>query len=245
MENKEKETHVSKFAENPYVEIKKRVSMAGVWSVVVAVVAFGASAVLSDPQSSLKLFLIVVGVCFLIYGLIKLAVGNKVAVCRANGKVLKKHELLFESSEVSRLKQMVESGNFQSIGSLPRAVGHKAGAKLTLFIDDDQSFATAQVSEFIPFDYEPVMSPMSYDGDRVKEIAALTKAASLFYGHAKRGSRFSCYAIRGLYRRYEGSRIVMCLFNAFCRAVDKTPGRRYFFICLGCLPFAAFIVGDK
>lgn len=70
MENKEKETHVSKFAENPYVEIKKRVSMAGVWSVVVAVVAFGASAVLSDPQSSLKLFLIVVGVCFLIYGLI-------------------------------------------------------------------------------------------------------------------------------------------------------------------------------
>lgn len=177
MENKEKETHVSKFAENPYVEIKKRVSMAGVWSVVVAVVAFGASAVLSDPQSSLKLFLIVVGVCFLIYGLIKLAVGNKVAVCRANGKVLKKHELLFESSEVSRLKQMVESGNFQSIGSLPRAVGHKAGAKLTLFIDDDQSFATAQVSEFIPFDYEPVMSPMSYDGDQVKEIAALTKAA--------------------------------------------------------------------
>ena len=90
MENKEKETTVSKFAENPYVEIKKRVSMAGVWSVLVAVVAFVASGFMTDPQSSLKLFLIVVGVCFIIYGLIKLAVGNKVAVCRANGKVLKK-----------------------------------------------------------------------------------------------------------------------------------------------------------
>ena len=157
MENKEKET--------------------GVWSVLVAVVAFVASGFMTDPQSSLKLFLIVVGVCFIIYGLIKLAVGNKVAVCRANGKVLKKHELLFESSEVSRLKQMVESGNFQSIGTLSRAVGHKAGAKLTLFIDADQSFATAQVSEFIPFDYEPVMSPMSYNGDSVKAIAALTHAA--------------------------------------------------------------------
>lgn len=177
MENKEKETTVSKFAENPYVEIKKRVSMAGVWSVLVAVVAFVASGFMTDPQSSLKLFLIVVGVCFIIYGLIKLAVGNKVAVCRANGKVLKKHELLFESSEVSRLKQMVEAGNFQSIGTLPRAVGHKAGAKLTLFIDADQSFATAQVSEFIPFDYEPVMSPMSYNGDSVKAIVALTHAA--------------------------------------------------------------------
>ena len=177
MENKEKETTVSKFAENPYVEIKKKVSMAGVVSIVIAVAVFVASAVISDPQSSLKLFLIVVGACALIYGLIKVAVGNKVAVCRENGKVMKKHELLFERGEVSRLKQMVETGNFQSIGSLPRAVGHKAGAKLTLFIDDEQSFATAQVSEFIPFDYEPVMSPMSYNGESVKAIAALTKAA--------------------------------------------------------------------
>lgn len=51
MENKEKETTVSKFAENPYVEIKKRVSMAGVWSVLVAVVAFVASGFMTDPQS--------------------------------------------------------------------------------------------------------------------------------------------------------------------------------------------------
>ena len=72
---------------------------------------------------------------------------------------------------------MVRTGNFQSVGSLPRAAGHKAGAKLTLFIDAEQSFATAQVSEFIPFDYKPVMSPMSYNGDSVKAIAALTHAA--------------------------------------------------------------------
>ena len=64
---------------------------------------------------------------------------------------------------------MVESGNFQSIDTLQRAVGHKAGAKLTLFIDADHNFATAQVSEFIPFDYEPVMSPMSYEGEVVKD----------------------------------------------------------------------------
>lgn len=177
MENKEKDTNVSKFAENPYVEMKKKVSMAGALAVVIALVAFVISSVVTDPQSSLKLFLVVLGAGFLIYGLIKLAVGNKVAICRANGKVLKKHELLFESGEVLRLKQMVETGNFQSIGSLPRAVGHKAGAKLTLFIDDEQSFATAQVSEFIPFDYEPVMQPVSYDGESVKAIAALTKAA--------------------------------------------------------------------
>ena len=137
----------------------------------------GASAV-SDPQSSLKLFLIVLGAGLLVYGLIRVAVGNKIAVCRATGKVLKKYELLFESAEVSRLKQMVESGNFQSIDTLQRAVGHKAGAKLTLFIDADHNFATAQVSEFIPFDYEPVMSPMSYEGEAVKTIATLVTSGT-------------------------------------------------------------------
>ena len=75
---------------------------------------------------------------------------------------------------------MVESGNLQSIDTLQRAVGHKAGAtlKLTLFIDADHNFATAQVSEFIPFDYEPVMSPMSYEGEAVKTIATLVTSGT-------------------------------------------------------------------
>lgn len=177
MENIEKNTVASKFVENPYVEMKKKISMNGVFSVLIAILAFAGSSILTDPQSSLKLFLIVVGVCFIIYGLIKIAMGNKIAVCKTNGKVLKKHELLFESAEVSRLKQIVESGNFQSVSSLHRAVGHKAGAKLTLFIDADHTFATAQVSEFIPFDYEPVMNPVCFEGEEAKKIAAATLAA--------------------------------------------------------------------
>ena len=74
------------------------------------------------------------GAGLLIYGLIRVAVGNKIAVCRATGKVLKKYELLFESAEVSRLKQMVESGNFTTINTIKRAVGHKAGKKFNLLI---------------------------------------------------------------------------------------------------------------
>ena len=178
MENIEKETVSSKFMENPYIEMKKKISVNGIVALVIAILAFVGSSAVSDPQSSLKLFLIVLGAGLLIYGLIRVAVGNKIAVCRATGKVLKKYELLFESAEVSRLKQNVESGNFQSIDTLQRAVGHKAGAKLTLFIDADHNFATAQVSEFIPFDYEPVMSPMSYEGEAVKTIATLVTSGT-------------------------------------------------------------------
>ena len=174
MENIEKETASSKFMENPYIEMKKKISVNGIVALVIAILAFVGSSAVSDTQSSLKLFLIMLGAGLLIYGLIRVAVGNRIAVCRATGK----YELLFESAEVSRLKQMVESGNFQSIDTLQRAVGHKAGAKLTLFIDADHNFATAQVSEFIPFDYEPVMSPMSYEGEVVKTIATLVTSGT-------------------------------------------------------------------
>ena len=114
MENIEKETASSKFMENPYIEMKKKISVNGIVTQVIAILAFVGSSAVSDTQSSLKLFLIVLGAGLLVYGLIRVAVGNKIAVCRATGKVLKKYELLFESAEVSRLKQMVESGNFQS-----------------------------------------------------------------------------------------------------------------------------------
>lgn len=177
MENIEKETASSKFMENPYIEMKKKISVNGIVALVIAILAFVGSSAVSDTQSSLKLFLIYVGSGTPYIWLIRVAV-NRIAVCRATGKVLKKYELLFESAEVSRLKQMVESGNFQSIDTLQRAVGHKAGAKLTLFIDADHNFATAQVSEFIPFDYEPVMSPMSYEGEVVKTIATLVTSGT-------------------------------------------------------------------
>lgn len=105
MENIEKETASSKFMENPYIEMKKKISVNGIVTLVIAILAFVGSSAVSDTQSSLKLFLIMLGAGLLIYGLIRVAVGNKIAVCRATGKVLKKYELLFESAEVSRLKQ--------------------------------------------------------------------------------------------------------------------------------------------
>ena len=59
MENIEKETASSKFMENPYIEMKKKISVNGIVALVIAILAFVGSSAVSDPQSSLKLFLIV------------------------------------------------------------------------------------------------------------------------------------------------------------------------------------------
>ena len=83
MENIEKETVSSKFMENPYIEMKKKISVNGIVALVIAILAFVGSSAVSDTQSSLKLFLIMLGAGLLIYGLIRVAVGNRIAVCRA------------------------------------------------------------------------------------------------------------------------------------------------------------------
>lgn len=56
MENIEKETVSSKFMENPYIEMKKKISVNGIVALVIAILAFVVSSAVSDPQSSLKLF---------------------------------------------------------------------------------------------------------------------------------------------------------------------------------------------
>ncbi len=172
MENVEKNI-VSRFAENPHVEIKKKLSVQGLVVSLIAVLVFVLSSVVSDPQSSLKLFLVVVGVVLIIYGIIKLIIGNNVAICRESGAELKKHEIHFENSDVSRLKQMVENGDLKSIDSLPRVTGNKAGSKLTIYINDTRRIATVQVSEFVPFYYNPIISPIRYEGESVEILTAL------------------------------------------------------------------------
>lgn len=56
MENIEKETASSKFMENPYIEMKKKISVNGIVTQVIAILAFVGSSAVSDTQSSLKLF---------------------------------------------------------------------------------------------------------------------------------------------------------------------------------------------
>ena len=61
MENIEKETVSSKFMENPYIEMKKKISVNGIVALVIAILAFVGSSAVSDPQSSHKLIMIVKG----------------------------------------------------------------------------------------------------------------------------------------------------------------------------------------
>lgn len=161
------------FKANTDITVKKGLSSAGIAAIIIAIVAFVIAAWVNDPQSSLKLFCYVAGSIAACYGIIKLCVGNKKTVCVATGKTLKKHDIIFKSSEISRLQKYMEEGEFEAIAKLERAEGNQAGARLRILLTDDYSFAVAQIFEFIPFNYEPVSAEVSYTGNQAEALAKI------------------------------------------------------------------------
>ena len=125
METQERVAQV--FPANKDISVKKSLSVKGLVSVVIAVAAFALSSVVTDPQSSLKLALLVAGVAMIVYGVIKLALGKKTVIYKATGDVLSQTDILFDSQEVVRLKRMVEDRQFDNIATLKLITGNKAG----------------------------------------------------------------------------------------------------------------------
>ncbi|MCU6768300.1 hypothetical protein OCV73_04980 [Barnesiella propionica] len=169
METQERVAQV--FPANKDISVKKSLSVKGLVSVIIAVAAFALSSVVTDPQSSLKLALLVAGVAMIVYGVIKLALGKKTVIYKATGDVLSQTDILFDSQEVVRLKRMVEDRQFDNIATLKLITGNKAGVKLSMGVTADRKFACIQVFEFIPFSYEPVMPQISLYGDEAAKLA--------------------------------------------------------------------------
>lgn len=169
METQERVAQV--FPANEDIAVKKSLSVKGLVSVVIAVAAFALSSMVTDPQSSLKLALLVAGSALIVYGGIKLAIGKKTVIYKVTGDALAQTDVLFDSQEVLRLKRMVEDRQFDSISTLKMITGNKAGVKLSMSVTADRKFACVQVFEFIPFSYEPVMPQISLHGDDAAKLA--------------------------------------------------------------------------
>ena len=160
---------------NDNIVYKKSLSIAGIIYLVIAAGVFFGNSLIIGENTSLKMALIVLGSIFLIIGLIKVLAGKKIITCKATGSLMKKYDFYFDNHEMNKLQQSLGNKQFDVLSKLKRAEGNKAGVKLNLFISEDKTYASAQVLQFIPFDYEPVAAPINfYDED----ASALNQAIS-------------------------------------------------------------------
>lgn len=169
------ETNEKKEFINDNIIYKKTLSISGIIYLAIAIAIFFGNTLIQGENTSLKMAMMIAGSIFVIIGLVKIMAGKKKIIYKANGCPMKRCDLYFDNHEMHRLQQSLENKQFDVLPKLKPAEGNKAGIKLNLFISEDKKYASAQVLQFIPFDYEPVSAPISfYDED----VVALTQAIS-------------------------------------------------------------------
>lgn len=168
------ETNEKKEFINENIIYKKSLSVSGIIYLVIAIALFLGNTFIQGGNTSLKMALMIAGAIFTIIGLVKIMAGKKMIIYKGTGCPMKKRDLYFDNREMNKLQQSLADKQFDVLPKLKPAEGHKAGIKLNLFISDDKKYASAQILQFIPFDYEPVSAPINfYDEDAAALIQSL------------------------------------------------------------------------
>lgn len=156
---------------NPYITSKNSLSTTGIIVVIAAAAAFYASS-LTDGNSVLSMSLFMLGVALGIFGLIKLFMGKKVCYCRESGKKVSLHRLTFNKSEMKRVQNILEEKNFEQLKNIKRGDNKSSDIRLDIYISSDKQYATGQIMEFVPFEYQAVGEAQQYHDNEAEALAA-------------------------------------------------------------------------
>lgn len=155
---------------NPYITSKNSLSTTGIIVVIVAAAAFYAGS-LTNGNSVLSMSLFMLGVALGIFGLIKLFMGKKVFYCRESGTKVALHRLTFDKNEIRHLQRILEEKTFEQIGSINKGSNKSSDIRLDIYISTDKQYATAQIMEFVPFEYQAVGEARQYTGNDAAALA--------------------------------------------------------------------------
>lgn len=155
---------------NPYITSKNSLSTTGIIVVIVAAAAFYAGS-LTNGNSVLSMSLFMLGVALGIFGLIKLFMGKKVFYCRESGTKVSLHRLTFDKNEIRHLQRILEEKTFEQIGGINKGSNKSSDIRLDIYISADKQYATAQIMEFVPFEYQAVGEARQYTGNDAEALA--------------------------------------------------------------------------
>ena len=154
---------------NKEVVKKNQISTAAVGMIIVAAASTLWGMSIEDPNSMLSTFLLTMAVILLIAGIIKLLMGRNSYLFRPTGSRVKKLTLYFDVKECGALQNCMEMKKFDDLTKMKRQVN--TGVKVDAMIAGDKRFAAVQISEFVPYTYEPISPVMCFYGDDADHFA--------------------------------------------------------------------------
>ena len=144
---------------NEHIASKKALSATGIVTLIVAAVSFYAGS------------LFILGIALGIFGFIKIFMGEKVFYHKETGTKLRFKRLTFSKNERNRLEKILQEKNFEQIGSIALGENKSSDIRLDIYISTDKQYASAQIMEFIPFEYQAIGRAAEYEGHDAECLA--------------------------------------------------------------------------
>lgn len=152
---------------------KSSISVAAIGMLTIAVLAVAWALNIEDPNSMLSTFLYTLAVILLIVSVIKFLNGRSGYLFIPTGSRVKKMTLYFDNKESQRLLDCMQNKKFDDLLRMKRQVN--TGVKVDAMIAGDSKFAAVQVSEYIPYTYEPVSPVICYYGEDASKFVGFFK----------------------------------------------------------------------
>ncbi len=137
---------------NDYIVSKNSISITGIVCLIVAVAAFYGCSL--TENSTLTMTLIVAGIGFGIFALIKLFMGKKCYYCKERGTKLRLTQVMFNKEELNKLQHSLEEKKFDTIADLRRGENKSSDIRLDIYTSTDKQTVVAQIMQFVPFEYQ-------------------------------------------------------------------------------------------
>lgn len=97
--------------------------------------------------------------------------GEKVFYHKETGTKLRFKRLTFSKNERNRLEKILQEKNFEQIGSIALGENKSSDIRLDIYISTDKQYASAQIMEFIPFEYQAIGRAVEYEGHDAECLA--------------------------------------------------------------------------
>ena len=133
------------------------------------IVAIVLMMVMDNPDSTLSMAQLTIGVILLIYALYRFFTKSHETVYKPTGSVVRTGSLYMDTVELQNLQQMIKKNDFPVSSRISFKEG--GNGRLDYMASKDGRFVAIQLFQFVPYTYEPVSDKLYYTDDGAVAIA--------------------------------------------------------------------------
>ncbi|MEY8686311.1 hypothetical protein AB9N12_09260 [Bacteroides sp. AN502(2024)] len=157
---------------HPY--IAKRTSVSGILissvMLLAGIIAFASTFELDDKSSTISMALMVLGTGLFLMGIFRLFWKSKEVIYLPTKSVTKEHSLFFDLKYIDVLTNLVNSGSFSAGSNIKSEVS--GNIRMDVILSADKKFAAVQLSQFIPYTYQPITSVKYFTDEQASAVVA-------------------------------------------------------------------------